>query len=343
VRTTVEVRLGSTDGPGAIPGPPSYTLLDSRGHFWLVFDNALPMIFAADGSFVASVGRIGQGPLEFRSPRIAMQAGDSVAIYDRIQGIVVVGPDGRPTRSIRQRDPAYLADAITLDWPGRVVMSGRGRNSDSFGWPLHLVDLSADSVRILRSFGLDSGAVAGTTSDQIRASARRLGGSSGGGFLAADRYLKFRIVRWSRDGALLSQIRRVSQLVPDGSDGMPGGPDLAPKPYVVDADEDASGSIWILARVPGTAWRKAWKDVSLPNVPTDMPAELLPAPTDLYDTLIEVIDPHEGTVVWRERMPGYGVQILRDHRVVMYRESAEGVPFIEILSVRLDASGPIRP
>ena len=79
-------RVGDADGPGALSSRPYSMSRDSRGRFYVVTPEQggePPMVFDADGRFVARLGREGAGPGEFRAPTIVLiLPGDTVLVID---------------------------------------------------------------------------------------------------------------------------------------------------------------------------------------------------------------------------------------------------------------------
>ena len=84
------VTLGDTTGPGLLPSDPGAIARDSRGRFFLTFPyhaEEPPFVFAADGRFLQRVGRVGEGPGEFRrATHVFTGPGDSVYFIDKSLG-----------------------------------------------------------------------------------------------------------------------------------------------------------------------------------------------------------------------------------------------------------------
>jgi hypothetical protein len=54
--------------------------------------------------------------------------------------------------------------------------------------------------------------------------------------------------------------------------------------------------------------------------------------------MIEVIDPTRPGVVVRERLNGYVSHVLSDGRWIVYRETAIGVPYLEVIEASLEGA-----
>lgn len=339
---TVEVRLGDADGPGAIWPEPVWIELDSHTRFWLVSATAQPMVFDSGGRFVQRVGRMGGGPGELRSPRRAVAIGDSVAIYDQAGRVVVFGPDLEASRTIRVPDP-QIRGLVPLVWPDTAVADGLGRGPDLVGRPLHLMDFSGTTARALGSF--DGGGGTHLSGASPRRLERRLAVAEGdAGLWAIDRVLRYRVVRWTGAGDLVAEFVRDADWFPEGGSGLAGGPEAPPSPRIVGIHEDADGLLWVVGHAAAPGWREAWAEAGIDDlmdgpVPAEIRPDMFPSASELYRTVVEVLDPVEGHVVLRESLDQdrYVTTLLADGRMVVQRTGEFDVPYLEI--VRLGVSG----
>ena len=62
-----------------------------------------------------------------------------------------------------------------------------------------------------------------------------------------------------------------------------------------------------------------------------------PEKFQLYETQLEIIDFRAGKVVTRQQLPGYIVDAFPDGRVALYHEDAGGVPYIEVVLLKVVA------
>jgi hypothetical protein len=130
------LRIGTLDGPDALPGVPLSVTVDSSNRYWLLLGfNQAPMTVSAAGDSVTRVGSRGDGPGEFRSPSAVVAVGDSVAIYDpRLGRLTVLDKQLAVKRTVTFFDPAP-DQLLAIDWPGAVLAAGAGRGSDIVGRP----------------------------------------------------------------------------------------------------------------------------------------------------------------------------------------------------------------
>jgi len=104
---------------------------DRQGRLWVVSrDESALQVFTSSGGFVRTVGRAGSGPGEFRSPGTIGTRADSVWVGDvTLARISVLGPDGRPVRTIAvpfSGSAWLMADGSVLAAP--LVGFGRDAN-----------------------------------------------------------------------------------------------------------------------------------------------------------------------------------------------------------------------
>lgn len=335
------VRVGEAEGPGALPGSPRIVHADGRGRIWVVYGDTPPMVFDAQGQFIQRVGRMGGGPNEFEGPRAMTAMGDSVAIYDRSGRLVVVGPDLDPVRSLRAAE-VRISELLALDWPRLVLINGIGRGPDRVGWPLHLADADAAELVVRESFGGGDGALLpGRSGAELM---RFLAPAAGGGAWVLKRTERYEFARWTEGGQRLERHLRMSEMFPEGFHGMAGGPQHAPSPALVDIHQAPDSLLWVVGRVPRAreAWRQAWRDVGIeeiPQEPTTIPVRAFPRVYDLTRSVLEVVDPARSRVLWRGHPDSYVMGLLPGPRIAAYVETDMGIPYIEISQVSLRRPG----
>ncbi len=114
---------------------PSGVAVDASGRLFIVdMGNHRVQVFDADGSFVASLGRAGQGPGEFAEPTSATVIGDRLLVFDRENmrismwstegehlGELGVGPPLRSIRFLAGVVPASGAPAIGAETGHAVI------------------------------------------------------------------------------------------------------------------------------------------------------------------------------------------------------------------------------
>jgi hypothetical protein len=111
-------------------------------------------VYGPDGSFLARHGREGDGPGEFRSPRLAGRLGDTLVIYDGDQRrVTLLHPDGGFERSfsVGSEGGGYpVARGMFAD--GTVNFGGGMRFSSDEGFPSGLIR-PPSSFRAIRADG----------------------------------------------------------------------------------------------------------------------------------------------------------------------------------------------
>lgn len=133
VVTTIAA-FGDTAGDGAIAGTPTIAR-DRAGRYYAVAPSggagALVAVYDSTGRFLTRLGRVGDGPGEYRQPNVVTAMGDSMAIFDAgTRRINFIGP--------------------SLEWAGSSVAPGPVMSAVAFpngnfvvNWPLP----SGDSAR----------------------------------------------------------------------------------------------------------------------------------------------------------------------------------------------------
>jgi len=143
------LHIGSLDGAHDSFGQISDVALDRNGRVYVADDaNHRVAVFARDGGFVATVGREGAGPGEFRNPwLVRVDSHDSVFVWDAtLARISVFDPQFRYVRGFRT-PPQWIVNGIEFLPDGRLVIAAFGSGERH---PLHLFDRAGSR---LGSFG----------------------------------------------------------------------------------------------------------------------------------------------------------------------------------------------
>ena len=131
------VTMGDTLGPGFLREG-YHMVRDSAGNYWHGQYDEIKL-FAADGVFLRTIGRAGQGPMEF---------GNAAPVYTDAEGRVHVVDSGNTRRTVIDRNLA-LFDETPL--PGFVTQAAALANGDlwvvnmshtapeAIGMPLHII------------------------------------------------------------------------------------------------------------------------------------------------------------------------------------------------------------
>ena len=94
--------------------------------------------FGADGRVIGTVGRRGEGPGEFTSPKAVGLVGDSVVVLDRTsRRLSIFAPGGRYLRSVGIATISALGFSVLGD--NRIIVAGLSSTPQAVGYGWHLV------------------------------------------------------------------------------------------------------------------------------------------------------------------------------------------------------------
>jgi hypothetical protein len=327
--------------------------LDSQGRIWLLFSERAPMLFASSGAFLREVGRIGDGPGEFQRPWRAAAVGDSVIVFDQLGAVTVLGPNLQQVRTALVPPYSRATGFAMVSWPGTVLAAAVLRDRDRAGWPLHFVNFSTAAAQNPRSFGGD-GVVVPEDRERILQGyatpdlvlARVVAARGPSAVFAVTKYTDYVVTRWDTAGRMLWELRRDAALFPKKPTWTMGSSRVPPDSRMAAAWYDGRRYLWTFAHVAAPDWQEVRRAFLAQNPPVppppgsgratrSAPASQTVSAHSLYHTLIEVIDVESRTLVASRRYPGYVVSTLPDGRVIAYRESADGVPYVDIVATSL--------
>lgn len=269
-------------------------------------------VFTHDGAYLRTVGRYGGGPTDFRQISdlrysssdgrlYVLDAGNSriAVLSNALQPVNTIQLPGRPIeRGLLLLTDAFLINAIVAT-PERI------------GYPLHIVD-SAGSI--IKSFGGADTAV--FRPYQANRQIRRLAATNGGFWIA--HYIAYHIERYDLTGERTASISRRPTWFPDSGAAQPNVQLGSPVSNIVDIQEDPSGRLWIISRVPDPNWRSAIST----SVGPHGPSYSIDSYTDYFDTIIDVIDPIDAKLIATARWAGYAVRFIDTLTVAVYDDSS---------------------
>lgn len=151
------LQLGD-EGPNPEPGSliPATTLSrvvrDRRGRYWIGQDTEIK-VFSADGEYLRTVGRPGEGPMEFGMAHpFHLDASGYVHVFDYVNArIAVIGEGFERVRDLTM--PGVGMEMAALEDGTRYVLAAWIGEADRIGLPLHIL---ADG-EFTESFGVASG------------------------------------------------------------------------------------------------------------------------------------------------------------------------------------------
>ena len=323
-------QLGSDEmGPGYLidRGTMENVLRDGQGNFW-VGQNEEIKVFDPDGAFLRTVGRPGEGPMEFaRAAPMHADASGRIHVFDtgnlRISVI-----DTAFTLVEEKKLPVWVAANAPLDDGNRYVVQASIAGPGSEGMPLHIID----GTGVLKSFG--AGGEPDTESlGSVPPDLRLAVGPDGSVFTA--RMAEYVVEAWSREGSRLGALRGEPQLNADGTFEELPSPDNPPPNVIGDVHAGPGGLLWVslLVRRPG------WVDSLVQimgtegdDIPPEAAEDIL---TGIYQGRLDVIDLATCTMI-ASQVHEQPLLLLDDRTVAGYGFTELGSNALDILRVRLD-------
>lgn len=249
--------------------------VDSEGSFFIAntFNRGEIAVYGPDGAYMGSFGRSGQGPGEFSGHIMALRvdSADRIFVFEHHR-YTVLGPGAAELEAVA-RLPRHLQDVLVL--PGRRLLLHHANADMSRAVPLfYLLDESGEEVRPFGEVSVDAGA---PFSDVVR----HLSPDSDTTFWASH-VGRPEVELWSTDGKELCSVR--SEETPSGlrSDSV---------------WRDEEGYLWMLMRIPDPDWMPPPEKLPDP-IPPSSPYSLdRLAGSDMWDSVLRVVDLTDGVVV----------------------------------------------
>ncbi len=273
IRLELAAQLGTDDSENAalipVPGA-THPVRDRLGRYWVGQTGEL-LLFEPGGSYAATVGRKGQGPLEFL---------DALPFYvDPLDQVHVLDPENGRVSVIRQdlslaaaiSLPAWVHDIVPLSEGDRYAFTSWITDGESAGFPIHVLDGGG----IVRSIGALPDDQSSEAAGDVLVASMYLAKGAGDLLFSAhrDRYV---VDAWRSDG---SSAGRLEGPVLNGraeASQLPG--DAQPPPNIIkDIHVDDDERLWVIAAFTRSNWRDAMIERVAPDgsvifVPADMDA-----------------------------------------------------------------------
>lgn len=277
-----EITLGEEDDHGFLT-PQGSVVRDRLGRYWAMQTDGVK-VYGPDGTFLREVGRAGEGPLEFRMVSTALVGEDGdVHVYDMGNLRETIVGEDFTLQAVHQLPGVVLAIA-PLSGGTRYVVNMDTYSPRGVGFPLHLVE--ASNWRIVESFAPTD---ASTRSAQIPRFPLSVGSD---GRILTSFFDVYRFDLWSADGSVhLASLERRGIWEPAAA-ARRASSEVEVRGRVVAVRLDHEGLVWVASWVP----RHDWRDNLVENRPGFATASWY-APTDVWTSLVEVIDPSSATVV----------------------------------------------
>lgn len=269
--------------PGVLPNTMVFAVLDSSGRLFTTSRKKdAVLVFGADGALLGRLGRVGDGPGEFRMVRrILIGPGDSIYISDWSLRVHVFAPTLMFVRTQLVPHPPSLVLA-----DGSFVVAEQIGTADKIGYPVH--HIHADG-RFGKSFGADT--------PQYRPDLKlitnrfvAIADSGNAWTIAPGRYT---IERWNPStGQRTFRIDVRSDWFTEVAK-WPMDENVRP-PAVVETLWEDEGVLWVLFRVADQNW-------SAPRNANEERAIDADEYNQTYDWIVEAVDPQSGLVLASRR------------------------------------------
>lgn len=244
IRIERVVELGDLSGEGALASTPIVSPRFPDGHYFVTtpwgYTDELVRVFDSTGRYVRSVGRLGEGPDEYRNPEFVRRVGDSAYIFDTQAGrLTVLGEHGRTgdSRPWTRRPATFLP----LDDGTFVLSSGSwtpGRTLEHVDGQGNLLAMFGDSV----------------TPEAIRFRIGLLADAIGPGFWSGGGLGRLEFQYWKAPGEPGKRIDLERDWFPESDTPRGATPDAPPTPDLVGFWPDSAGTLWIVATVADPEW-----------------------------------------------------------------------------------------
>lgn len=326
--------IHDVDGEAGLSWQPVFITRAPNGHLFVVSSEFKPLHYDSSGEFIGSLGREGAGPGEHRSvSTIRVGPSDTLWVVDGALGRRSAWSiEGEFLTSYRAPGGGGLTDAVVFD-DGSWVTSGIRREPEAIGFPFHRFDLEGER---LASFGPE---VTISPAERIRPPSmrRNIAAADGKSFWSSNLYA-YELARYAMSGERLQAISRQVEWFAEQDTivRVPTTRDLPPSPQIRWIVQDDEGLLRVAIRVPDEDWRSGigerQEDPRFPG------AGVLYTPMEydqVYDTVIEIIDPENGVVLVSQRIDDLVFAWVDADHIATYREDEWDLPVIEIVKVDL--------
>ena len=319
-------RLGSDEmGPGFLfdRGTMENVVRDRLGNYW-VGQNEEIKVFDPDGAFLRTVGRRGDGPMEFgRAAPMHADASGRVHVFDRVN-LRISLIDEAFTLVEEKRLPTRVSAEAPLDDGDRYVVQASIEGPGREGMTLHIID----GTGVLKSFGAgeeepDEGFSLGSID-------LRLAGGPEGRVFAAQA-IEYMIEAWSPEGTRVGALRGEPQLNTEASLQEPPSPESPLPSGIGDIHADSGGLLWVYLLI----LRPDWLQHIVWDPSGDVSSEFTPdVITRIYQPRLDVIDLAACTLV-ASQLHDQMLVLLDDRTALGYGFTELGANTLDVLRMRL--------
>lgn len=321
--------LGTEKGDGFLEdrGPSlGRVVRDRQGRYWVAQRGAVK-VYAPNGDFVATVGRPGQGPLEFEfAEPIQVDASGMVHVIDvRLGRETIVRPDF--TRHSDHKIEGQFSEIAAFPGDGnRYVIAKWIATPERLGLPLHVVS----GMDVLRSFGLTPRA---DTSAVTQAKSPRRIAVTADGYVLSSMVDEYLVEAWTKDGTRIAGFELPglnASVVRPGVWAM----DNPPPNFVGDIAPYDDRHVVVITRHR----RTNWKDLVVEKVTGDGTPYLdasdghIPS---IYRSRIDVLDLNTALIVASTWHDGYLLRMIERDVIARLDYNSDGAPVVAVLKMTL--------
>ena len=309
--------------------------MDSRGHYFLLasfFGTEAPVVYAPDGKFLTSLGRIGDGPGEFRmATALLLGPGDSVYVLDnQARRMSVFSSALKFARAVplpHRLEMGGKVAALLGDGRFATNMDVRSRR-DSSGPSLQILNPNGT---IANQFGNDSIPTLGGVN---QGRSMRTLAASRDGLWSGTLLFEYRLELWDNGGQRKQRLRRAPPWFESYDTLMSRSPEHPPQPALVRIREDGDGRLWAVSLVSDSQWAEG-----LSQNPVRGEGGALyyrtEDPEAALDSYLEIIDPHSGRLLISRRFDGLYTYLINDTLIGRQVWDENGIPSVEVYRVSL--------
>jgi hypothetical protein len=327
IELTLVARLGDADGPGEITVRPVEVEVDRRGYFYVLpIGGAPPVVFDSTGRYVRTMGRVGGGPGESRSPTAILSIeGDSLLLFDSgLRRVSLFDPQWKYVRSWASAG-APVWSAYRLSY-GRTLVNGHIATAQSVGLPLWTQDDGGSRFAI---WGEQDGEYRPWDPYTVR---RRLSASASGVWSSHTR--EYVLNLYATNGTKRLTLTRAASWFVAPDPAIPVelqvSPSKPPSSVVLDVSEDTDGLVWVLV----ARHKETWPSGLGPE--TRIPSGTYYPIVDMdkaRESLVEVIDPVRGELLATLARP-IAARWLRGRYLIAHEQDSAGPARVTVWRLR---------
>jgi hypothetical protein len=310
------------DQPEASVGEAGVLVRDARGrylHIHMGFRSGF-LVFASDGRFQTSVGRVGAGPGEYRLPIHIAAAGNRIVVTDGVARRTQVYD--LDLRLLDTWPGTPRPDALLLNTDGTWIMTGVVPTEAGAGYTVHLLNAKGQVDRHLAL------APVPYREDLRSLFVRSLAADPDSRYYWMAHRLEYVWNRCERSTHRCVTYTRAVSWLPRPS-LRPQAATSPPQPWLIGVVPDGSRYLWTVARVPDARWREA-VDISRSVTMWGVSDR-----NRYHDTMVELVDLQTNTVVASQRFDAM-LLVNESGTVWYYSEDGNGEPRLHVVRLTMN-------